>query len=85
MALPSSLLSELEHMPHQLEQALQSVPSDRIAWRPTSWGGCPSETFSALEQVCHLRDIERDGYQVRIRRLLESSYSQFTVGIGISR
>jgi hypothetical protein len=60
-------------MPHQLEQALQLVPTDRIAWRPASWGGCPSETFSALEQVCHLRDIERDGYQVRIRRLLEES------------
>ncbi len=60
-------------MPRQLEQALQLVPSDRFAWKPESWGGCPSETFSALEQVCHLRDIERDGYQVRIRRMLDES------------
>ncbi len=31
----------------------------------------PSPTeFSALEQVCHLRDIEREGYAVRLRRLL---------------
>src|SRR5215212_853576 len=27
--------------------------------------------FSVIENVCHLRDIEADGYVVRIRRLLE--------------
>src|SRR5262249_46156232 len=42
----------------------------RLAWRPGSWDACPSETFSAVEQVCHLRDIERDGYHVRIQRML---------------
>jgi len=35
-----------------------------------SWGGSPGEPFCAIEHVCHLRDIERDGYHVRIRRLL---------------
>lgn len=73
MALPSDLLNELEEMPQQLEQALRQLPSDRLAWRPESWGGCPSETLSALEQVCHLRDIERDGYHLRIRRMLDES------------
>ena len=73
MALPSDLLSELEDMPRQLEQALRLVPRDRLGWKPESWGGCPSETFSALEQVCHLRDIERDGYHVRIQRMLDES------------
>jgi len=29
--------------------------------------------FSILENVCHLRDIERDGYSVRLRRLLEEA------------
>jgi DinB family protein len=71
VGLPPDLLNELEDMPGQLEMALRQVPVDRLAWRPQSWGGCPSETFSALEQVCHLRDIERDGYHVRIRRMLE--------------
>jgi hypothetical protein len=71
MALPPDLLSELADMPRQLERELQQIPRDRLGWRPESWGGCPSETFSALEQVCHLRDIERDGYHVRIRRMLE--------------
>jgi hypothetical protein len=73
MALPAELLSELEDMPRQLEQALRLVPGDRFGWKPESWGGCPSETFSVLEQVCHLRDIERDGYHVRIRRMLDES------------
>lgn len=73
MPLPSNLLNELADMPGQLEQALRLVPSDRRGWRPEAWGGCPSETFSALEQVCHLRDIERDGYHVRIQRMLEES------------
>lgn len=73
MALPSDLLNELEDMPRQLEQALRQVPSDRFSWRPESWGGCPSETFSALEQVCHLRDIERDGYHLRIERMLDET------------
>ena len=31
----------------------------------------PSEPFTALEQICHIRDIEIEGYQVRIRRTLE--------------
>ncbi|HEV7668710.1 MAG TPA: DinB family protein [Thermoanaerobaculia bacterium] len=73
MALPTDLLNELKEMPQQLEQALRLLPSDRLAWKPESWGGCPSETFSALEQVCHLRDIEQDGYHVRIRRMLDES------------
>jgi hypothetical protein len=37
------------------------------------WDGSPGETFSALEHVCHVRDIERDGYHVRIRRLVEET------------
>ncbi len=73
MALPTDLLNELEEMPQQLERALRQLPSDRLAWSPESWGGCPSETLSALEQVCHLRDIEQVGYHLRIRRMLDES------------
>lgn len=43
-------------------------------WRPGSWEGIPSERLTAIEQLCHVRDIERDGYHVRIKRtLLEES------------
>jgi len=30
----------------------------------------PSEPLTAIEQLCHVRDIEIDGYHVRIRRTL---------------
>lgn len=34
----------------------------------------PAENeFTVVENVCHLRDIEAEGYVVRIRRLLEES------------
>lgn len=65
------LLSDLGQMPDELERTLRLVAADRLGWKPESWGGAPGETFSALEHVCHLRDIERDGYHVRVRRLLE--------------
>ena len=67
------LIAELERMPDQLEQALGQVPVARLSWKPASWDGSPGENFSALEHVCHVRDIEIDGYQVRIRRLLDES------------
>jgi DinB family protein len=73
MPLPLELWSDLDDMPRQVELALRLIPADRLAWRPESWGGCPSETFSALEQVCHLRDIERDGYHLRIQRMLDEA------------
>jgi len=36
-----------------------------------SWEGVPSERLNPIEQICHVRDIEIDGYHVRFRRLLE--------------
>ncbi len=31
----------------------------------------PSEAFTAIEQLCHVRDIEIEGYHVRFRRTLQ--------------
>ena len=67
----SELLGDLAGAPAELERALLQVPADRIRWKPESWGGSPGETFSVLEHACHLRDIERDGYHERIRRMLD--------------
>ena len=66
----NALLDELSAMPDELEHAVRQVAADRLRWKPESWGGSPGETFSVLEHACHLRDIERDGYQVRIGRML---------------
>jgi hypothetical protein len=67
------LLDELEGMPAELQRTLRVIPRERLRWRPEEWGGAPGETFSALEHVCHLRDIEKDGYHVRVQRLLEEA------------
>jgi hypothetical protein len=66
-----SLLSELDQMPAQLERLVRSVPAEHLRWQPETSGGAPGETFSAVGHVCHLRDIEADGYHVRLRRLLD--------------
>jgi hypothetical protein len=70
-AIPADLLEELADMPRALERAIGLIPRDRLRWTPESWGGSPAENFSAIGHVCHLRDIEQDGYHVRIRRMLQ--------------
>jgi len=56
--------------PEQLEAHYALVPDDFKSWRPPSWGGVPSEPFTAIEQICHVRDIEVEGYLVRFERTL---------------
>jgi hypothetical protein len=49
------------------------VPGEHKNWRPASWDGVPSEPFTPIEQICHVRDIEIDGYHARLRCTLEES------------
>ena len=58
-------------MPQQFEALYRLAPAGRLRWVPDSWDGMPGERFSMAEQACHIRDIEIDGYHVRIRRLIE--------------
>ena len=67
-------MSALGEMPNQFERLFHLIPTGYLSWKPQSWEGIPGEKFSALEQACHLRDIETDGYQVRIRRILEEEH-----------
>lgn len=73
MGLVPELITELSTMPDHLVRVIRQIPSDRMSWKPEVWDGSPGETFSALEHVCHVRDIERDGYHVRVRRLIEET------------
>ena len=57
-------------MPNEIERAFAQIRPHLRDWKPTSWDGVPGEMFTALEQLCHMRDVEIDGYQVRIERLL---------------
>jgi hypothetical protein len=70
VTLSSATLLGLAAMPDRLEAAFRLVPESRRTWTPPSWEGIPGERFSPLGQVCHVRDIELLGYQVRIGRML---------------
>jgi hypothetical protein len=63
-------LNALAAFPTQLEAHYGAIPQGFENWMPPSWEGIPSEQFTAIEQICHVRDIEIDGYHVRFRRTL---------------
>src|SRR6478609_1045813 len=63
-------LAALAAFPQQLEAHYAAIPAEFKHWAPASWDGVPSEALTAIEQVCHVRDIEIDGYHVRLRRTL---------------
>jgi hypothetical protein len=71
--MESTTLRALEAFPSQLEAHYAAIPADFRHWAPPSWDGVPSEPLTAIEQVCHVRDIEIDGYQVRFQRTLAES------------
>jgi hypothetical protein len=57
-------VERLESMPEFLRAALDAVPAGQL-----SMALAPG-SFSLLEHACHLRDLEGEGYLVRIRRVL---------------
>ncbi|WP_394780446.1 DinB family protein [Undibacterium sp.] len=67
-------LATLSAFPQQLEAHFNAVPLHLQQWAPESWDGVPSESLNALEQICHVRDIEIDGYQLRFRHLLNEEH-----------
>jgi len=66
-------LEALAAFPGQLEAHYAAIPAAFKHWTPDSWDGVPSEPLTAIEQVCHVRDIEIDGYRVRFERTLSES------------
>lgn len=70
LPLNPATLQAMADFPNQLEQFYAAIPDSHRNWTPHSWEGIPSERFSALGQVCHVRDIEIDGYHVRFQRTL---------------
>jgi hypothetical protein len=57
-------LERLQSMPAFLEAALHEAGEENYGLKPTG------EAFSLVEHACHLRDLEREGYLVRVRRML---------------
>jgi hypothetical protein len=70
MTLSNTTLTTLAATPDRLDATFALVPAGFRSWKPASWDGIPGERFSPLGQVCHVRDIEIEGYQVRITRML---------------
>jgi hypothetical protein len=66
-------LAALAAFPSQLEAHYAIIPEAYRHWMPRSWDGVPSEAFTAIEQLCHVRDIEIEGYHERFRRTLEEN------------
>jgi hypothetical protein len=69
--LDLATLDALAAFPARLEAHFAAIPEAYRHWAPPSWDGVPSEPFTAIEQLCHVRDIETDGYHVRFRRTLD--------------
>ena len=63
MGLAESI-ERLESMPEFLGAALDAASADDLLYKPSP------EEFSLTEHACHLRDLEREGYLVRVRRML---------------
>ena len=57
-------IARLTAMPGFLEAAIGARSSGELLLRPGEG------EFSLVEQACHLRDLEREGYLVRVRRIL---------------
>jgi hypothetical protein len=68
--MDQTTLKALAAFPDLLEAHYAAIPPAFANWAPSSWDGIPSEPFSALEQLCHVRDIEIDGYHARVRATL---------------
>jgi hypothetical protein len=47
-----------------IRQLVGNLRDDELRWKPEG------QVFSCLEHVCHLRDIEREGYTLRVQKLL---------------
>lgn len=54
----------LEETPESIRQLIVGMTGPDLRWKPSD------DEFSVVEQVCHLRDLEREGYNVRIGKLL---------------
>ena len=58
------LIKSLEETPERVRRIVRGLTGAELRQKQAEHG------FSALEHVCHLRDIEREGYVIRINNLL---------------
>jgi hypothetical protein len=61
------LSQKLEETPALLQKLTSPLSGGTLRWKKST------ADFSILENICHLRDIEQEGYAVRIQRLLREA------------
>lgn len=64
----NELLNWLAETPAVLNRGIRGLSDSQLRERPAA------EEFSLVEQICHLRDIDVDGYSVRIDRILTEDH-----------
>ncbi|HEX6703851.1 MAG TPA: DinB family protein [Albitalea sp.] len=60
-----ALIDQLLDFPERVAALVEAVPVTGRRRRPADG------SFSLVEHLCHLRDLEREGFAVRIRRIVE--------------
>lgn len=58
------LVKSLEDTPRKIKQLVSDLGESKVRERSGD------NTWSVVEHVCHLRDIEKEGYAIRITKLL---------------
>src|SRR5476649_2381446 len=58
-------IRQLDEMPPFVDACARAIGIARGVQRP-----CP-DAFSLIENVCHLRDVDREGYAIRLARITE--------------
>src|SRR5436853_2316411 len=66
MSMPTyhELVSSVAETPDAIRQLINRVAQADLSRRPAA------QVWSLLEHVCHLRDIEQEGYAVRIEKII---------------
>lgn len=65
---PEEAIAALTRMPETLRRQVAGLTDAQLHYQPK--GGY----FSVLENICHLRDIEIEGYGVRLHRMLAENH-----------
>src|SRR5436190_21193552 len=68
----SELLAALEQTPDKLTACIARLSDAQLRQRN------PAGEFSPVENVCHLRDLEVEGYGVRIKRIIAEDNPSLT-------
>jgi len=69
-------LERIAGMPAYLQAAIDAAPASALTARGEG------DIFALVEQACHLRDVEREGYLVRVGRILSEELPELAPFFG---